>query len=153
MKKIMFLMAGVLLISGVSFSEEAKEQKSKLDFSGSMIEFRQDLYDSGDDDTSSEDTDMVLKLKYQIDEKTKAYFKYDTSDDDNGAQTDKQAELLIERKDGKLEAKLDAEFNLSGDNQLELDKDSNKTYIKYQLNEQIKLGFYPFNFGTKVGLS
>lgn len=155
MKKTAILVAGLLLVSGSVFAESA------LDFTGTMIKAKTNIVDTATNpinDDSNGDTDMILKLKYNIDAKTTATFEYNT--DDNSDSWDNEAELILNRKEGKVEAQFDArvvvgatdaDTALSGQSFLSEDQTSDKTFIKYNHTKDLAFTFYPFNMGLNNG--
>lgn len=152
MKKALVLVAGLFLATGTVFAE------GKIDFSGSSIRYQQLIRNSewGNQMYSDSDwgTDAVLKLNYVIDSNNTVSLKYSTDDDDgtdeNG--TDSLGSLIFKRVDGPIEAQFATEFSLSGeDEDIQEDKDSTDTYIKYNLKEDLSLTFYPYNMGTSIG--
>lgn len=151
MKKTAILVAGLLLVSGTTFAEGA------LDFTGTEIKAKTNLVDTATNpinDDSNGDTDMILKLKYNIDPKTTATFEYNT--DDNYDFYDNEAELILNRKDGKVEAQFDAAVILGANSEngeafLMEDPTSDKTFIKYNHTKDLAFTFYPFNMGLNNG--
>lgn len=152
MKKTAILVAGLLLVSGTTFAEGA------LDFTGTEIKAKTNLVDTATNpinDDSNGDTDMILKLKYNIDPKTTATFEYNT--DDNDDTWDNEAELILNRKDGKVEAQFDANVVLGSNSSsrndafLYEDQTSDKTFIKYNHTKDLAFTFYPFNMGLNNG--
>ena len=151
MKKTAILVAGLLLVSGATFAEGA------LDFTGTEIKAKTNLVDTATNpinDDSNGDTDMILKLKYNIDAKTTATFEYNTDDNDNNS--DDVAELILNRKDGKVEAQFDAALVLGANSTttesfLMEDQASDKTFIKYNHTKDLAFTFYPFNMGLNNG--
>lgn len=159
MKKTATLIAGLLLVSGTIFAGD-------LDFSGTQVKFKSTLVNSqakGVNDDSNGDTDAILQVKYKIDEKTSASLKFNTDDSSNGSDFDDNAELLVKRTDGPLEAQFDLELDFSNTVnvkdgtsttfafQMKEDNDSNKTYVKWKKSDTLTLGFYPFNMGMVNG--
>lgn len=157
MKKTATLLAGLLLVSGTVFAA------GELDFTGTQVKAKSVLINSqskGVNDDSNGDTDAILLVKYKINDKTSASIKFNTDDTSNGADFDDNAELLVKRVDGALEAQYDLELDFSNKPnsdttqyafQLKEDNDSNKTYIKWKKSDALTLGFYPFNMGMVNG--
>lgn len=151
MKKTAILVAGLLLVTGTTFAEGA------LDFTGTEIKAKTNLVDTATNpvnDDSNGDTDMILKLKYNIDPKTTATFEYNT--DDNTDDWDDVAELILNRKDGKVEAQFDANILIGANDQTDVpflgeDQTSDKTFIKYNHTKDLAFTFYPFNMGLNNG--
>lgn len=157
MKKTAILLAGLLLVSGTVLAA------GELDFTGTQIKAKSVLINSqakGVNDDSNGDTDAILQVKYKINDKTSASIKFNTDDTSNGADFDDNAELLVKRVDGALEAQYDLELDFSNKPnsdttqyafQLKEDNDSNKTYVKWKQSDTLTLGFYPFNMGMVNG--
>lgn len=153
MKKASILLAGLLLVSGTTFAA------SELDFSGTQVKFKSVLVNSqgkGVNDDSNGDTDAVIQVKYKINDKTSASFKFNTDDDKVDASKpstmDTTAELLVKRVDGPLEAQFDIDMRFGTGLEIREDYDSSKTYIKWKQSDALTLGFYPFNMGLGNGV-
>ncbi len=71
MRKLAFLLVGMMVVGGVVFGEEAKKEEKKepavkWNFSGSNVEYTFTPYDSQRDDMRmGDDDDLILKLDYQ----------------------------------------------------------------------------------------
>lgn len=164
MKKIGFLVIGLLMAATAAFGEEVKTESkplppAKWDFTDSNVEFKAYWYNSQSGAIKmGKDEDFILKVKKQLDDKTWISFKYDTDD----SNPDYTAEVLAGRKFNEfLEAQMDMDLKL-GDKlngtasqsqgiRLEEDNDSEKVFIKYTPNKQLAVKFHPFDIDLEVG--
>lgn len=149
MKRTATLLAGLLLVTGTTFAAG----QSNWDFEGTEINAQTNVSDSTYEpinDKSNEDTDLKFKFNYQVNDRTKISLGYDT-DDEAGSLSDTLGEVLVNRKDGRMEAQFDAELNINNSLLPFIfeDADSDKTYVKYNHTNNLALTFYPFNMGMK----
>lgn len=165
MKKIGFLVIGLLMAATAAFGEEVKTESkplppAKWDFTDSNVEFKAYWYNSQSGAIKmGKDEDFILKVKKQLDEKTWISFKYDTDD----SNPDYTVEVLAGRKFNEfLEAQMDMDLMLGdklkadGSSQsqgirLAEDDDSEKAFIKYTPNKQLAVKFHPFDIDLEVG--
>ncbi|MBN1468183.1 MAG: hypothetical protein JXM74_01950 [Fusobacteriaceae bacterium] len=150
MKRTATLVAGLLLVTGTVFAE------GKLDFSGTVIKANTKLieknYEAVNDDSNG-DTDIILKVNYDLGNNTTATFKFDTDSEDDTY--DNNMNIMVKTVQGKVEAQFDAglDFNDSskGSVAFKENQDSSDTYIKYNYTDNMSVAFYPFNMGLKNG--
>lgn len=162
MKKTALLIAGLFLVCNTVFAEEEKKEENvlekiktavtstKWDLSGTNVEFEARLYDSTVDSqgTMGTDSDLILKLKKQLDDKTWIYFKYDT-DDEN---PDTKVEFVANRKFNEyLEAQLDLDILVADGISIKEDNDSDKVWIKYYPNDKYTIKVAPYDIGFDIG--
>lgn len=152
MKRTATLVAGLLLVTGTVFAE------GKLDFSGTVIKAQTTVLNtnsSGDvNDDSNGDTDIVLKVNYDLGNNTTATFKFDTDSEDDTY--DDNMNIMVKTVQGKVEAQFDAALELDGANsssgiEFRENQDSSDTYIKYNHTGDLAVTFYPFNMGLSNG--
>ncbi len=161
MKKGLMLLAGMCLACNIVIAEEVKEEENMLetvktavtstswDFSGTNVEFEAKLYDSNQDTQEmGTDSDLILKVKKQLDTKTWIYFKYDTDD----ANPDNTVEFVAKRKFNEyLEAQVDLDVDVENGLAISEDSDSDKVWIKYYPNEKYTIKLAPYDIGMEVG--
>lgn len=161
MKKTLILLAGMALACNVIFAEEVKTEENALetvkkavtstgwDFSDSNVEFEAKLYDSSmDSQEMGTDSDLILKVKKQLDENTWISFKYDTDD----SNPDDVVEFLANRRFNEyLEAQLDLNILVDDGLSIEEDDDSDKVWIKYYPNDKYTIKFSPYDIGMEAG--
>lgn len=159
MKRTATLLAGLLLVTGTTFAA------GTWSLEDTMIRVKTNLVDTGSgtvNDDSNEDTNLELQLNVQVDEKTKITLNYNTDDmeDTYGANgSDNAAELIVNRKDRKIEAQFDAAVSFNGKDDegndapfLFEDQTSYKTYLKLNFTKDIGVSLYPFNMGLANGV-
>ncbi len=151
MKRTATLVAGLLLVTGTVFAE------GKLDFSGTVIKAKTKLieknYEAVNDDSNG-DTDIILKVNYDLGNNTTATFKFDTDSEDDTY--DKNMNIMVKTVQGKVEAQFDAGLELDGAEsssgiEFRENQDSSDTYIKYNHTGYLAVTFYPFNMGLGNG--
>lgn len=143
MKRIAVLLAGLALVSGISFSE------MKWDFKGTKVDFEQILMDSASETMETGDEiDFILKLKKDIDENTSLAIKYDTDD----SNPDSKGELLVKRKISEyITAQVDLDLKTENGFAIEEDGDSDKSYIAFKATDSLTVKFMPLNMDMNVG--
>ncbi|MBN1470029.1 MAG: hypothetical protein JXM74_01455 [Fusobacteriaceae bacterium] len=159
MKRTATLLAGLLLVTGTTFAA------GTWSLEDTMIRVKTNLVDTGEgtvNDDSNEDTDLELQFNVQIDDKTKITLNYNTDDvkDSNYVDgSDNAAELLIYRKDRKIEAQFDAAVSFNGKDDkgnnadfIFEDQTSYKTYLKLNFTKDVGVSLYPFNMGLANGV-
>ena len=151
MKRTATLVAGLLLVTGTVFAE------GKLDFSGTVIKAKTKLieknYEAVNDDSNG-DTDIILKVNYDLGNNTTATFKFDTDSEDDTY--DDNLNIMVKTVQGKVEAQFDAALELDGAEsssgiEFRENQDSSDTYIKYNHTDNMSVAFYPFNMGLGNG--
>ncbi|NLK62320.1 MAG: hypothetical protein GX287_02620 [Fusobacteria bacterium] len=157
MKKTIALVAGLFLVCNTVFMAEGAndiakklESKTKWDFSESNVEFEARLYDSTVDaqGVMGVDTDFILKLKKQVDDKTTVTFVYDTDD----SNPDEILELLVNRKFNEyLEAQIDIDILVGDGFAVREDDKSDKVWIKYRPSKKSTIKFAPYDIRLKMG--
>lgn len=149
MKRTATLLAGLLLVTGTTFAAG----QSNWDFTGTEVNAQTNISDSTYEpinDQSNKDTDLKFQFNYQVNDRTKISLGYDTNDE-KGSLSDTLGEVLVNRKDGRMEAQFDAELNINNTLLPFIfeDADSDKTYARYNHTNNLALTFYPFNMGMK----
>lgn len=147
-KKLILLLAGILLIGANAFAKG--EESTKWDFKDSNVEWKSTLYSSETEETKfGKDLDLILKLKKQLDENTSIYLKYDTDDGDGH---DDKAEFVAKRKINKfLYLQVDLDVKTSDGFDIIEDDDSSKTKIVFKATDDVELTFNPLEIDLGTG--
>lgn len=143
MKRIAALLAGIVMVSGLSFAEV------KWDFKGTKVDFEQTFLDSETETMETGDEiDLILKLKTDLDESTKISLKYDTDD----SNPDNKAEMIVTRKiSDYITAQVDLDVVTTTGFAIEEDKDSDKSFIEFKATDAVTLKFMPLTMKMNVG--
>lgn len=148
MKKTLMLWAGLLLASGTIFAE------GKVDFSGTTVKVQELIKSSEVQSREYNDSDWgtnaVIKLNYNIDEKNSVSLKYETNDDDDVSE-DNLVKMFLKRVDGPIEAQFALELSPTGTTKdIQEIQDTNETYFKYKLKDDLSVTVYPYNMGLET---
>ncbi len=148
MKKKMMFIASLLATCNLAYGA------SNLDFSGTNVEWRTKLYDTGAgffaDDSEG---DLLLNAKWKVNENLALNFELDTDDTTfaNEHGDDAVSVTFIYNELNDFEVALDIEIRNQNGTRLTIDEGSDATYLKWNLDQSTILGFYPYNIGTDLG--
>jgi len=116
-----------------------------MEINGSSFEYNAKFSDG--DNYSEKDGEGVLKLNMG-----NLSLKYSAEVLNNATKGDTSIEAIYGKTlNNRVKVSLDTTIDTGVGFEFKLDDDSDKTYLKIGLTENIILGLYPFNFGSTVG--
>lgn len=120
------------------------------------------VYSKGKKTQLGDQTELSASLRYQYSPDTFFRTRFETFPEDNRFNNKtNRFELLANHQYGNVNFQLDLEINTNekdsdgsttGGSTVGLDLDSEFSVIQWQLNDMLKLSFYPFNFDGEVGV-
>ena len=154
MKKLLVLVAGIMLVSGVVFGEEMVAQEKKAtewDFAGTEIGYEFVITDSTNDDFTAfgqdGDNNLIIKATKDYGSDLTVSLELDTDDE----AMDDSLELILNKKIADdLEVQVAADVNF-GENVNVALAEGDDTFIKYSPKEGCNLTIYPYDMDLGMG--
>ena len=143
-------------------AEINKEVPQERSFFIETFYYEDYVYSKGRKTQLGDQTELSASLRYQWSPDTFFRTRFQTFPEDNRFNNKtNRFELLANHQYGNVNFQLDLEINTNeknddgtsnGGSTLGLDLDSEFSVIEWQLNDRLKLSFYPFNFDGEVGV-
>ncbi len=139
--------------------EETPEDKS---FFIETFYYEDHVYSKGKKTELGDSTEISASLRYQWSQDTFFRTRFETFPEDNRFNNKtNRFELLANHQYGNVNFQLDLEINTNekdsdgsttGGSSVGLDLDSEFSVIQWQLNDNLRFSFFPFNFDGEVGV-